>query len=907
MKIPIFGKSLIKIFSDNHIQQFNIVVTINGKNHLIEYANLIKDNLSDRPNFLINLHEKIIKIDPNLNEYGYILDKNNIIDQNQNQNQNNLVSKVIIKEIIINIEKNDNLQEIIPIELLSENIDSYTDKGIIEASVPASYIEYDKFNIIEIPLEAVRKFAKSQNGNAYFEGRSNDILNSKCEFQPIKTVLVNYGQYKYPVISQNNWTDKYRDLIDFDIEFPKDKIIESRPFSNNLSLVTPTKIHQKISAENTGIKNIQLLNGSLDYHGDNVNYIINDNIGKLIINANVLDKIKISSSAIIPASKNLYFLVKSSGLCNNQQFILNIKYSNGDIITLFGYVNKSIELDSKLKQAVDYEVIFNNNSSSMICNYFDFEFISIYERYRIIDNNFLKDELFIKAKRELDVSDININKISNGLIGVKNHNFNSIDDKNLIQLEFIIPNNLIYLDSMEFFLSGILNNKNCNSFLLKFEFENNIFYTPNKKIIPQNNSCLFQDLDFKKYNNFKLLKVYIDLISLEKINTSSFKIYLTGMFKSPATDRLFGESIGFLNVNNVNLSNNELDFEQLFDATATNQFLINIFLPKEISLSLSNPDVFFIPLANPFFSVKEIFITANEKNLIPLLINLNEKSILKPSLFKYFFIILFLFFIFIYFKKLIKFIKHNRYFLKLKLTFENLNNFKISNSVINFIYFIIPFFHIVASLIFPAKEIIISLIFFVIIIFYLLNYLNPHRLLNFNNLDSSSTQGKITYHILILSTIFSILFLLGRLLSPDYNTPVLFSMFIFLFMSLGFILFSNIIIVEFRRIGLFKLLSALFIILFSIVINDGNSMGWYTVLFCFEFSLLSLFIRYKNYRIIFNLIVIFWFLTCIFFYLQYTLLSSVFALTVISLLFSFAFSFCIALYKDNYIFKIHVK
>jgi hypothetical protein len=169
-----------------------------------------------------------------------------------------------------------------------------------------------------------------------------------------------------------------------------------------------------------------------------------------------------------------------------------------------GHVNKSIELDSKSKQAIDYEVIFNNNKNE-ICDYFDFDFISIYERYRINNQHFLNDELFIKAKRGLEVSGKNLNIISTGLIGDNIHIFNLNQDKNLKQLEFIIPNNLIYFDNIEFFGSGIINNKNCNSFLLKFEFENNILFTPTKKISPQNNSCLFQDLEFKKYNNLKLV------------------------------------------------------------------------------------------------------------------------------------------------------------------------------------------------------------------------------------------------------------------------------------------------------------------------------------------------------------------------------------------------------------------
>jgi len=372
------------------------------------------------------------------------------------------------------------------------------------------------------------------------------------------------------------------------------------------------------------------------------------------------------------------------------------------------------------------------------------------------------------------------------------------------------------------------------------------------------------------------------------------------VYKIKAFEKLLGYTFGYLNNVIINLPNNEIDLAPSFDNTNRNHFLLNISLPNSLNDFFIEPATIFKPILNPYFTINEINLIVNEKNILHLLQNIIDNPDLKKQ-YRHYILLIFIAIIacicYYIYNSQIPF--ESNFLTKLK---NYLSKFSLIKYYINreyliyAIYFITPIF-IILLVIITSNNISIKLaiIFSIILLFYSI-YSKIFRFYYHNKFYSCKTNT--VQNLFTLSTLFTILSLLLILLPFEFEFYGHLIFFISFILSFFIILFSRLINKIIKRDGLFKI----FLVLLFIIILIGsvkNSQGWYTVIFCLECLFLLIFIKTSEYKFLYTLTVIIWSVACFFFYLGLNYLSGIFSVTVLSLLTSIVISYFSKSYFTN--------
>lgn len=530
--------NLLKIHSNNN----NLSYTIKNNNNIIERllfnknTNLDYLDYSNIYNFYVNSIQSTFKLCNTIQNY---LDKSHtIIDNFIKISKYKLYNNILIKKVIIYLNKKINTELVLQISNSQTNYTSTFNISNVSKQyciIPIN-INFNKNDELYINIKSLIEVSNlsAQLNIIYTNIDSNGVINS--------------NNSKIEIFNNNSFDIENRNFYS-NVNIKENLLINNAKFVNSLNIKNNLSINSLLNqSEIFKTKNIIIKNNNIGLFENNPSSLLSINTSKLIIDknvtntgsVNVLDTVNVLNNINIKntvLSKNIYNLnnINYNSLNNTKHILLqsNLNILNNVTINSLNtdfliFKSTSSNFFTNIKYYNDKLSIFNNTWQPII-------------QYPNDSNNSINllDDKNIIFKYDTN----NLLKISNNSIDINNQNTNN----NILSISnnFSISNNSISSNSDDF----IVNNKNIiNEIKLLEEY----YYTPYNVNI--------QKLSNFSYNiNYNLPRMYLNLNTIDS-NESKYIEYMAyqlclGNINSHTHPNWNHDSIIYYK-NNLNTSNN---------------------------------------------------------------------------------------------------------------------------------------------------------------------------------------------------------------------------------------------------------------------------------------------------------------------------------------------------------------
>jgi hypothetical protein len=882
MRVPLYGKSNISILSNGEVQQINVVASIRGKgDKLLEYPIIKKEVLDGNSIISLDLHSKLVAFDQSLDDLGYVERNNDIIttEGGSKHTRETANSKVIIKEIIINLLPTVNVRQSAIFNIETQGRVA-SDPGKKSVSVVSSKFDEDSnsYNILEIPLEKLRKYAGLRTGLAHFEGSLPTLENESCEFSPLKLVFVDFQNYKYPLAATNEWSEGLQRTLPDINQYSKVQVSATNIAPYKLVAITRPQPWLNFVEDSSNKVDIDLLNGSLRIFGSDIKTEI-DKEGA-VLSATARDIKKVSIRANVPKSVggDLLINVRSLGLCGSSRYSVRL-YSRGKLANeTYGYANRILQVQGTEAKITEYEITFVPKNSADICTTFKFYSTAVSQLPPNFNLSYQTKDYISTLTREAIVSSPVASLSSHGLLNTNEHYYQIINNKNNLSLDLSVnlSPHLFYFDELSLIsrdFSGI--SGFCFNTQLRLQFEHgSIFLSPHISVSDPS-GCRYRINTASETDNKmgKLLRVQIKVPSVEWNRIRYFRAEVKGLYETSIIDKLLGMEYGALNTYKVNLPLSESSVDLKFD-TKINPFILMITLPSNVIKTLMQPGNFFLPSYNHYFSVYEVVAIVGDEAITTTLQAWLDDVHLKKSLPNN--LIIIIAFVVLCCAPYLLGNKFRNYF-RLPIQYSRLNTYLAylegvqSSTWLLFLYCLVSVFFILISFIFPAKDVALSLTTSYLMMYSLYRFMNETQTDQFLSSTRVIKSAPLYGFIAVVLFQLTAYFFVGSILAIDLNFQCI-SLAIYTFVScIACAWYCTSAKISFKivnRYVSFSIIGILILVGWAITSRVGDNQLFLSIVFSVGVMLGSFLRLQLSVAVIFSLVCISWIVSTLFFNLK---------------------------------------